>query len=254
MSLRGAERRGNLLVVMGTNLMFENLTNRLNQVFDQLRRRGKLSEADVDAAMREVRLALLEADVHFSVVKSFIARVRERAIGAEVSRALNPGQQVIKIVNDELIQTLGEPAPLNLRGHKPHVIMMVGLQGSGKTTHAAKIAKMLRSKGERVMLVAGDPYRPAAVTQLQQLGQRIDVPVEADLNVKPPELVKRSFDKAEKGGFGIMIVDTAGRSQLDAELMNELKSIVAQVPPVEILLVVDSMIGQEALNIAQGFR
>jgi signal recognition particle subunit SRP54 len=234
--------------------MFENLTNRLNQVFDQLRRRGKLSEADVDAAMREVRLALLEADVHFSVVKSFIARVRERAIGAEVSRALNPGQQVIKIVNDELIQTLGEPAPLNLRGPKPHVILLVGLQGSGKTTGAGKLARLLRSKGERVMLVAGDPYRPAAVTQLQQLGERIDVPVEADLNLKPPELVKRAFEKAEKGGYGVMIVDTAGRSQLDSQLMDELKSIVAKVPPVETLLVVDSMIGQEALNIAQGFR
>ena len=234
--------------------MFENLTNRLNEVFDQLRRRGKLSEADVDAAMREVRLALLEADVHFSVVKSFISRVRERAVGAEVSRALNPGQQVIKIVNDELIQTLGELAPLNLRGPKPHVIMLVGLQGSGKTTGAGKLARLLRSKGERVLLVAGDPYRPAAVTQLQQLGERIDVPVEADLSLKPPELVKRAFDKAERGGYGIMIVDTAGRSQLDAQLMDELKSIVAKVPPVETLLVVDSMIGQEALNIAQGFR
>jgi len=234
--------------------MFENLTLRLNQVFDQLRKRGKLSEADVDAAMREVRLALLEADVHFSVVKSFIARVRERSIGAEVSKALAPGQQIIKIVNEELIQTLGEPAPLNLTGPKPRVVMMVGLQGSGKTTGAGKLAKMLRSKGERVMLVAGDPYRPAAVTQLQQLGERIDIPVEADLNVKPPELVKRSFEKAEKGGYSVMIVDTAGRSQLDAELMNELKAIVERVPPVEILLVVDSMIGQEALNIAQGFR
>jgi signal recognition particle subunit SRP54 len=234
--------------------MFENLTSRLNQVFDQLRKRGKLSEADVDAAMREVRLALLEADVHFSVVKTFIARVRERAVGAEVSKALNPGQQVIKIVNEELIQTLGEPAPLKFFGPKPHVIMLVGLQGAGKTTHAGKLAKMLRSKGERVMLVAGDPYRPAAVKQLQQLGERIDVPVESDLSLTPPELVKRSFDKAEKGGFGIMIVDTAGRSQLDAELMNELKAIVAKIPPVETLLVVDSMIGQEALNIAQGFR
>ena len=234
--------------------MFENLTSRLNQVFDGLRKRGKLSEADVDAAMREVRLALLEADVHFSVVKTFIARVRERAVGAEVSKALNPGQQVIKIVNEELIQTLGEPAPLKFFGPKPHVIMMVGLQGAGKTTHAGKLAKMLRSKGERVMLVAGDPYRPAAVQQLQQLGERIDVPVESDLSLTPPELVKRAFDKAEKGGFGIMIVDTAGRSQLDAELMGELKAIVAKVPPVETLLVVDSMIGQEALNIAQGFR
>src|ERR671919_146726 len=225
--------------------MFENLTNRLNQVFDQLRRRGKLSEADVDAAMREVRLALLEADVHFSVVKTFIARVRERAVGAEVSKALNPGQQIIKIVNDELIQTLGEPAPLNLRGPKPHVIMMVGLQGSGKTTGAGKLARLLRSKGERVMLVAGDPYRPAAVTQLQQLGERVDVPVEADLKLKPRELVKRAFEKAEKGGFEVMIGNTAGRSQWDAEFRGQLRSFGARAPPVETLLVVDSMIGQE---------
>jgi signal recognition particle subunit SRP54 len=234
--------------------MFESLTGRLNKVFDQLRRRGKLSEADVDAAMREVRLALLEADVHFSVVKSFIARVRERAVGAEVSKALNPGQMVIKIVNEELIGTLGEPAPLNLSGPKPRVIMMVGLQGSGKTTGAGKLARLLRAKGERVMLVAGDPYRPAAVQQLQQLGERLDVPVESDMSLTPPDLAKRAFDKAEKGGFGVMIMDTAGRSQLDADLMNELKAIAANVNPVETLLVIDSMIGQEALNIAQGFR
>ena len=234
--------------------MFENLTERLNQVFDQLRRRGKLSEEDVDAAMREVRLALLEADVHYSVVKDFVARVRERAIGVEVSKALNPGQQVIKIVNEELIGTLGEPEPLNLSGPKPRVLMLVGLQGSGKTTAAGKLARSLRSKGERVMLVAGDPYRPAAIQQLQQLGERLDVPVEADAGAKPPDLVARAFDKAQKGGFSVMIVDTAGRSQLDAELMNELKAIRAKVEPVETLLVVDSMIGQEALNVAQGFR
>jgi signal recognition particle subunit SRP54 len=188
------------------------------------------------------------------VVKTFIARVRERAVGAEVSKALNPGQQVIKIVNEELIATLGEPAPLNLSGAKPRVIMLVGLQGSGKTTAAGKLAKLLRSKGERVMLVAGDPYRPAAVQQLQQLGERIDVPVEADLTVTPPVLAKHAFEKAEKGGFGVMIVDTAGRSQLDAELMGELKAIAAKINPVETILVIDSMIGQEALNIAQGFR
>src|SRR5688572_13032843 len=205
--------------------MFQNLSTKLQETFDNLSRRGKLSEADVDSALREVRLALLEADVHFSVVKSFIGRVRERAVGAEVSKALNPGQQVIKIVNEELIGTLGEPAPLNLTGAKPRVILLVGLQGSGKTTAAGKLAKLLRSKGERVMLVAGDPYRPAAVQQLQQLGERIDVPVESDLNVKPPELVKRAFEKAEKGGFGVMNVDTAGRSQLDAELVDELKAM-----------------------------
>lgn len=234
--------------------MFENLTSRLNQVFDQLRRRGKLSEADVDSALREVRLALLEADVHFSVVKTFLASVRERAVGAEVSKALNPGQQVVKIVNEELIALLGEPAPLNLTGPKPRVILLAGLQGSGKTSTAGKLARLLRSKGERVMLVAGDPYRPAAVTQLQQLGERVDVPVEADLSIKPPELAARAFEKAQKGGYTVVIVDTAGRSQLDAELMSELKAIAAQVRPVEILLVVDAMIGQEALNIAQGFR
>jgi len=234
--------------------MFETLTGRLNQIFDGLRRRGKLSEADVDAAMREVRLALLEADVHFSVVKTFIARVRERAVGAEVSKALNPGQQVIKIVNDELITSLGEPVGLNLTGPKPRVIMLVGLQGAGKTTAAGKLARLMKSKGERILLVAGDPYRPAAVQQLQQLGERLDVEVETDLSLTPPQLAKRAFDKAEMGGFSLVIVDTAGRSQLDAGLMDELKAIAANVKPVDILLVVDSMIGQEALNIAQGFK
>lgn len=234
--------------------MFESLSKRLNEVFGQLRRRGKLSEADVDSAMREVRLALLEADVHFSVVKALIARIRERAVGAEVSRALNPGQQVIKIVNEELIATLGEPAPLNLSGPRPRVIMLMGLQGSGKTTTAGKLARLLRSKGERVMLVAADPYRPAAVEQLQQLGDRLEVPVEFEAGVQPPELAQHAFEKAEKGGFGVVILDTAGRSQLDAPLMAELKSISARVPPVESLLVVDSMTGQEAVNIAQAFR
>jgi signal recognition particle subunit SRP54 len=234
--------------------MFENLTNRLTQVFDGLRKRGKLSEADVDAAMREVRLALLEADVHYSVVKSFIARVRERAIGAEVSKALNPGQQVIKIVHEELIATLGEPTPLNLTGGKPRVVLMVGLQGSGKTTHTGKLAKLLRSKGERVMLVAGDPYRPAAVQQLQQLGERVDVPVIADLNKKPPELAAYALEQAQKGGYTVMIVDTAGRSQLDEALMTELRAIEKKISPVEVLLVVDAMIGQEALHVAEGFR
>ena len=234
--------------------MFETLTGRLNQVFDQLRRRGKLSEADVDAALREVRLALIEADVHFSVVKSFIARVRERAVGVEGSKALNPGQQIIKIVNEELVGTLGEPAPLNLTGPKPRVIMMVGLQGAGKTTASGKLARLMKSKGERVLLVAGDPYRPAAVKQLQQLGERLDVEVETDISIPPPQLAKRALEKADKGGFSLVIVDTAGRSQLDAELMDELKAIAENVNPVDTLLVIDSMIGQEALNIAQGFK
>jgi len=234
--------------------VFENLTERLNGVFQQLRRRGKLSEADVDAAMREVRLALLEADVHYSVVKDFVKRVRERAIGHEVSKALNPAQQVIKIVNEELIATLGEPARLNLAGPRPHVIMMVGLQGSGKTTAAGKLARILRTQGERVLLVAADPYRPAAVKQLQTLGERVGVPVFSEPGLKPPELAARAYDSAQKGGTSVMILDTAGRSQLDGELMDELKSITRRIPATETLLVVDAMIGQEALHIAEGFR
>jgi signal recognition particle subunit SRP54 len=234
--------------------MFETLTGRLNQIFDGLRRRGKLSVSDVDAAMREVRLALLEADVHYTLVKDFVGRVRERAIGAEVSKALNPGQQVIKIVNDELIKTLGQPSPLNLLGEKPRTLMLVGLQGSGKTTAAGKLAAYLRARGERVMLVAGDPYRPAAAEQLRTLGQQVDVPVFFEADVKPPDLVKHAFDKARNGGFSVIILDTAGRSQLDATLMVELQTIVRNVVPTETLLVVDAMIGQEALQVAEGFH
>jgi len=234
--------------------VFESLTQRLDQVFQQLRRRGKLSPQDVDAAMREVRLALLEADVHYSVVKDFVGRVRERAVGHEVSRALNPGQQVVKIVHEELIQTLGEPSRLNLNGPKPRVILLVGLQGAGKTTVAAKIASQLRSQGERVELVACDIYRPAAIKQLQTLGERIGVPVFTEPGTKPPELAARAFDRAQKGGVTALILDTAGRSQLDEALMEELRAITRKIPANEILLVVDSMIGQEALHIAEGFR
>jgi len=234
--------------------MFENLTDRLENVFKELRRRGKLSEKDVDLAMREVRLALLEADVNYSVVKDFVARVRERAVGHEVSRALNPGQQVVKIVNEELITTLGPPERLSLTGPRPRVVMLVGLQGSGKTTAAGKIARLLRSQGERIMLVACDPYRPAAVQQLETLGERLNVPVFYEAGVKPPDLAAQAYDKAEKGGFSLLILDTAGRSQLDQALMDELRAIKQRVNPVEILLVVDSMIGQEAVNISKGFR
>jgi signal recognition particle subunit SRP54 len=234
--------------------LFESLTDRLNSVFQNLRRRGKLSAADVDSAMREVRMALLEADVHFSVVKDFINRVRERAVGHEVSKALNPAQQVIKIVHEELIATLGEPDRLNLSGARPRVIMLVGLQGSGKTTAAAKLARLLRSQGERAMLMAGDPYRPAAVKQLQTLGEKVGVPVFHEPGLKPPEMAARAYDSAQKGGVTVLIIDTAGRSQLDNQLMDELKAIQKRVPLVEILLVVDAMIGQEALHIAEGFR
>ncbi len=234
--------------------MFENLTSRLNDVFQQLRRRGKLTAADVDLMLREVRLALLEADVNYGVVKDLINRVRERAIGVEVSKALNPAQQVIKIVNDELIATLGEPAKLNMAGVKPYAIMLVGLQGSGKTTAAAKLAKRLRAEGERVLLVACDPYRPAAIKQLQTLGEKIGVEVISEDGRKPPELAARAFDKAQKGGYTVVIIDTAGRSQLDKPLMDELLAITKKVKMVDILLVVDAMIGQEALHIAEGFR
>jgi len=233
--------------------MFENLTARLNQVFEGLRRRGKLSEADVDAALREVRLALLEADVHFGVAKELIARVRDRAVGAAVSKALNPAQQVIKIVHEELIGTLGEAVPLRLAGPKPRVLLVVGLQGSGKTTAAGKLARVFRSAGERVMLVAADPYRPAAVEQLQQLGERLDVQVFAAPGLKPAALARAARDAAEKGGYSVLIVDSAGRSQLDEELMDEVTELASAVSPVETLLALDAMTGQEAINIAQGF-
>lgn len=234
--------------------MFENLTNRLDEVFTQLRRRGKLSEGDVDVALREVRLALLEADVNYTVVKDLVGRLRERAVGAEVSKALNPAQQVIKIVNEELIATLGNPERLNLSGPRPRVLMLVGLQGSGKTTMAGKMARYLRSQGERVLMVAADPYRPAAVRQLETLGERLNVPVYAEPKIDPPELAVRAREKAINGGFSVVILDTAGRSQLDDELMDEIRAIQGRVNPVEVLLVVDAMIGQEAVNIAKGFR
>ncbi len=234
--------------------MFENLTERLNDVFKGLRRRGKLSESDVDAAMREVRLALLEADVNYGVVKDFVSRVRERSVGQEVSKALNPGQQVVKIVHEELIETLGPGERLNLSGERPRAVMLIGLQGAGKTTAAGKLARMLRSQGERVLMVACDPYRPAAVQQLQTLGDRLDIPVYFEQDIPPPTLARRAVDHARKGGYTVIILDTAGRSQMDDALMDELRSIQDRVDPVEVLLVVDAMIGQESVNIAKGFR
>jgi len=234
--------------------VFETLTQRLNSVFKELRRHGKLSEADVDNALREVRLALLEADVQYGVVKDFISRVRDRSVGQEVSRALNPAQQVIKIVNEELVATLGPAAPLQLSGPKPRMLMLVGLQGSGKTTTAGKLAQRLRQGGERVLLVAADPYRPAAVEQLQTLAERLGVDVFVDADLAPPKLVAEAYERAKRGGHSVLIVDTAGRSQLDDALMDELTAIREAVEPAETLLVVDAMTGQEAVNIAQGFR
>ncbi|OGO19193.1 MAG: signal recognition particle protein [Chloroflexi bacterium RBG_16_48_8] len=234
--------------------MFESLAERLQVVFRDLSRRGKLREEDVDAALREIRLALLEADVHYRVVKDLLARVREKALSGQVSRALNPSQQVIKILHNELVSTLGEPARLNLSGALPRVIMLVGLQGSGKTTTAAKLAKWLRSLGERVWMVAADPYRPAASQQLTLLGEELDVPVFYDPTLSPPELCAAGVVKAHKAGAKVVILDTAGRSQLDKEMMDELVAIRKRVEPVEIILVADAMTGQEAVNIAQGFH
>ncbi len=234
--------------------MFENLSGRLDDIFTGLRRKAKLSEQDVDAAMREIRLALLEADVHYSVVKKFTNQVKERAIGTTISRALNPAQQIFKIVHEELISILGEPAILHFTGPKPHVLMMVGLQGSGKTTAAAKIANKYRLMGERVLLVAGDPYRPAAIQQLQILGEQINVPVFTEEGKAPPQVVADAYSLAKKNGTSLVIIDTAGRSQMDGQLMDELVNITRKVTPNETLLVIDSMIGQEALPIAEGFR
>lgn len=233
--------------------MFQSLSDKLQNVFQQLNRHGKLTEADVDAALREVRMALLEADVHFSVVKQFLDRIRARAIGVEVSKALDPAQQVIKIVNEELIAILGEPGRLNLKGPQPRVIMLVGLQGSGKTTTAAKLAAKLRAQGERVMLVAADLQRPAAVQQLQTLGTAIDVPVYTG-TLPPPQLCAEAVRSGEKQGKTVIILDTAGRLQIDESLMQELAAIRDNTKPVETLLVADAMTGQEAVRIAEGFH
>jgi len=233
--------------------MFEQLTNRLDEIFHNLRRRGKLSESDVDSAMREIRLALLDADVHYGVVREFVSRVKERAVGQEVSKALNPGQQVVKVVHEELIATLGEPAPLNQSPTSPLVILLAGLQGSGKTTAAGKLGRLLKKRGEQVLLVAADPYRPAAVDQLQTLGEGLSIPVLSDLSLNPAQLAQKARNEAEETGSTVIILDTAGRSQIDESLMVELGSIRDAANPDEILLVVDAMIGQEAVNIAKGF-
>ena len=235
--------------------MFETLSGRLNGVFDRLRSKGRLSEDDVDVALREVRLALLEADVNLSVVKSFLARVKARAVGTEVTKSLTPGQQVIKIVHEELVVTLGEEeAPLVRPAAPPLVIMVVGLQGSGKTTTAAKLALHLKEKGRRPMLVAADLQRPAAIDQLETLARRIDVPVYVDRKGKPARIVKAALKEARSESANVVIIDTAGRLQIDTELMKELAGVRKAANPDETLLVVDAMTGQEAVNVALGFE
>ncbi len=236
--------------------MFESLQSKLNAVFDKLAARGRLSEEDVDLALREVRLALLEADVNFKVVKQLVARVRERAVGTEVAKSLSPAQQVVKIVHDELLTTLGEAARVDLSGTPPHVIMLVGLQGSGKTTTAGKLALTLRKQqGKRSLLVAADTYRPAAVTQLEVVGKQIDVPVYSEgTQPPPPEIVRRGIQRAREMAMDVVILDTAGRLQISDEMMAELEQIKALAKPKEILLVADAMTGQEAVNVAKGFH
>lgn len=234
--------------------MFETLTERLQRVFNNLGRRGKLREQDVDEALREIRFALLDADVHYSVVKNLLNVVKERSLSDEVSKALNPSQQVIKILNEEMTSALGEPARLTLSGPTPRVFMLVGLQGSGKTTTAAKLAKWLRSNGERTWLVAADPYRPAAVDQLKILGDDLDIPVYSDAALSPPDVCAAGIESGAKGGATVVILDTAGRSQIDAEMMQELQEVKQRVEPIETILVADAMTGQEAVNIAAGFH
>jgi signal recognition particle subunit SRP54 len=235
--------------------MFESLSDKLQGVFKKLANRGKLSEGDVDAALREVRLALLEADVNYKVTKDFVARVRERAIGAEVMRSLTPAQQVIKIVNEELITTLGAPAKMDLSGSPPHVIMLVGLQGSGKTTTAAKLALKLRQSGQRPLLVAADTRRPAAITQLEVLGQQLDIPVHSEgAEVPPPAICAHALKRADDAAYSVVILDTAGRLHVDDQLMAELEKIKRKASPQEVLLVADAMTGQDAVRVADEFN
>jgi signal recognition particle subunit SRP54 len=235
--------------------MFDGLTDRLQSIFDKLGKRGFLTEKDVDEALREVRVALLEADVNFKVVKDFLVRVRERAIGAEVHKSLTPGQAVIKIVHEELLSTLGDGGKLDLGGQAPHVIMLVGLQGAGKTTTAAKLALKLRSSGHRPLLVAADIYRPAAITQLEQLGKQLQIPVHSEGDkVKPADICRNALQKAVAGANDVVILDTAGRLQINEELMQEVADIRALTKPKEVLLVADAMLGQEAVNVADTFN
>ena len=235
--------------------MFESLSDRLQNVFDQLGRKGKLTEDDVNRAMREVRMALLEADVNLQVAKGFIQRVKERAIGAEVQKALRPSHQVVKIVHEELIATLGEPGRLNLSGPTPRVVMLVGLQGSGKTTTAAKLALMLRRDGRRPWLVAGDTYRPAAVDQLVTLAKQLDIPFHQEgTSAPPPDICVRGVEAAKEAGATVVLLDTAGRLQINDDMMAELEAIRDRTHPAEVLLVADAMTGQEAVRIAEGFN
>ena len=235
-------------------MAFEGLSEKLAASFKKLRSRGKLTEADVKEAMREVRLALLEADVNYKVAKDFTNKVVEEAVGAKVMESLTPGQMVIKIVNEQLTQLMGgQAAPLAHANKPPCVILMCGLQGSGKTTHSGKLAKMLKSKGHRPLLVACDIYRPAAIDQLCVVGERAGVPVFKMGTENPVKIAKEAVEHAKFHGNDYVILDTAGRLHIDEQLMEELKNIRSKVEPAEILLVVDAMTGQDAVNVASSF-
>ncbi len=236
--------------------MFENLTDRLEGVFKKLRGHGKLTEDNIQEAMREVRMALLEADVNFTVVKEFVAAVTEKAVGQEVLSSLSPGQQVVKIVHDELVALLGgQTETLRLDGRQPVTIMLAGLQGSGKTTTAAKLAARLKGQGRRPFLVPADVYRPAAIEQLQVLGEQVGVPVFASTpEDKPVDISRRALAEAEVKQYDTVIIDTAGRLHVDEVLMRELQDISAAVPLSEVLFVADAMTGQDAVTVADKFN
>lgn len=235
-------------------MAFENLSSKLQDVFKQLTGKGKLNEKDVKAALREVKLALLEADVNFKIVKDFINNVTEKAIGKEILESLTPGQQVIKIVKDELIDLLGTThTSLTFSSKSPTVYMLVGLQGAGKTTTTGKLAAQLKKQGKRPLLVACDIYRPAAIKQLEVLGKNYNIPVFSLGNINPIEIAKKSINHAKENGNDIVIIDTAGRLHINEELMEELQNIKSIVKPQEILLVIDAMIGQDAVNVASVF-
>jgi len=236
--------------------MFENLTDRLEGVFKRLRGQGKLTEDNIQDAMREVRVALLEADVNFKVAKDFVTIVTKKAIGREVSKSLSPGQQIIKIVHEELVTFLGSStAQIQLDGRQPVIIMMAGLQGSGKTTTSGKLAAMLKGKGRKPYLVPADIYRPAAIEQLQILGSQIEVPVHpSTAEIKPVDICRQAVNEAETKGYDTLIIDTAGRLHVDEELMGELKEIQTAIPLSEVLFVADAMTGQDAVTVADKFN
>ncbi len=235
--------------------MFENLSDKLDAIFRKLKGRGKLSEKNIEEGLKEVRMALLEADVHYRVAKKFIADVKERALGQEVLSSLTPGQQVIKIVNDELTELMGSShKELNLSGSAPIALMLAGLQGSGKTTTAGKLAVFLRNKGRKPFLVPADVYRPAAIDQLKKLGAQLDVPVfPASVDMDPVDICREARTAAHQQGCDTLLLDTAGRLHVDEELMDELNRIKQEVKPSDILLVADAMTGQDAVNIAKSF-